>query len=232
MALKVYRIDKSIVGAIFNIFRKTDIPLTAGIIGGNLLRAGNDLVNFDNHYVIKNDDELSRFSNPLGNSWIQGEQYYIRHPKQVRERWLIEAQCFHDFIYREQISEIISYLRSNFSLKHLEILSENENSLEFSAKVPIEELQIEGEATISLINKRELIIDCPRGLKVSEKRSSYIWIDDFQELKAVVDDFNGGEFSHVIEVNNSFGMGLKECNTIGVKAGLATRNKFSIKFKS
>src|SRR5690606_29501635 len=122
-----YRIDTGLVGKVFGIIRETDLP---SMIGSSAFSTNSiklslvDLIAFDNHYVINSKDELNRFENPLGNSWIQKNQYYIRHPKKARERCLIEAEKFHEYIYREQISDIVSFLRANLTLKHLTISSE------------------------------------------------------------------------------------------------------------
>lgn len=231
MNLSVYRIDTGIVGKVFGLFRKTDLPVQATAkIGGSVLLSVNDLVNFENHYVINSDDELGRFENPLGNSWVQKNQYYIRHPKKARERWLIEAEKFHEFIYREQLSDIISFLRANIPLKHLLVSSQDGIDFSAFANVPIEDLQVEGKAQIKLSSKKELIIDCPEGLKISEKRKEFIWINDFQELMSVVDGFVGGEFSHTIEINNSFNMTVKEAKLFGVGESWLKSSKLKISF--
>lgn len=229
----MYRIDTGIVGKAFGFFRKTDLPvqqMASASIGTSVLLAVSDLVNYENHYVINSDDELSRFENPLGNSWVQKNQYYIRHPKKARDRWLIEAEKFHEFIYREQLSEIISFLRANIPLKYLLVSSQEGIDFSAFANVPIEDLQVEGKAQIKLNSKKELVINCPEGLKISEKRKEFIWINDFQELMSVVDGFVGGEFSHTIGIDNSFNITLKEAKLVGVGASWLKSSKLKISF--
>ncbi|SFG92276.1 hypothetical protein SAMN05660649_03137 [Desulfotomaculum arcticum] len=235
MGLNVYRIDTGIVGKIFGIIRQTELPVMSlqkcfGFSHGSIILSIVDLVSSDNHYVIKDQDELERFENPLNNSWIQKSQYYIRHPKKARERYLIEAEKFHEYIYREQISDIVSFLRGNLTLKHLTISSEEGIDFSAFANIPIEDLKVEGKADVKLKSKKELVINCPEGLKISEKRKEYIWINDFQDLLSVVDGFQGGEFRHTIEISNSFGMGLKEAKQIGVGTSWLRKCKFEIKF--
>ena len=145
---------------------------------------------------------------------------------------LIEAEKFHEYIYREQIDEIISFLRSNFSVKHLSIKVNEGNSFSAFAKVPIEGLSIEGEASVELRSNKELFINCSQGLKISEIRNSYVWINDFQDLISVVEDFQDAEFRHSIKINNSFNMSLKEANTIGVGVQWLQDWFFEISFKS
>ena len=115
MSLKIYRIDTSIVGKGFRRLRKSDLPthMAAGFIGQNLIRGISDYLTGDNYYLLDAKTELDRFINPLGNSWIEKTQYYVRHPKTVKDRELIEAQYFQEYILREQISDIVSFLRAN-----------------------------------------------------------------------------------------------------------------------
>lgn len=199
MGLSVYRIDMGVIGKIFGIFRNTDLPTMLGTQGVTTIhkRVGLSLADyfgFDNHYVINTVDELNRFENPLGNSWSKStSQYYIRHPKKASERFLIEAEKFHEYLYREQISDIVAFLRANLSIKHLTISSTAETGFSTFANLPIEDLKIEGKAEVKLSSKKELVINCPEGLKISEKRKEYVWINDFQELLAVVDGFPGGD---------------------------------------
>jgi len=236
VSLSVYRIDTGVIGRIYGVFRKTDLPSLAGAIGFNnsTKKIGLsiiDLMHFDNHYVINTEEELRRFENPLGNSWSKSaSQYYIRHPKKIRERLLIESDKFHEYIYREQISDIVAFLRANLSIKHLTISSATESDFSVFANLPIEELKIEGKAEVKLSTKKELVIDCPEGLKISEKRKEYVWINDYQELLTVVDGFSNGDFRHTIEISNSFGMTLKEASSIGVDGSWLNNRKFEIKF--
>lgn len=237
MSLRIYRIDTSIIGKIFGLMRRTDTPplVTGGINGGlfrNVVRATNDLVNYDNHYIIKDKDELARFQNPLHDSWIVKEQYYIRHPKETRTRWLIEAEKFHEFIYREQVSEIIAFIRANLPVKYLSIRIRQGADFGSFVHVPITGMDLEGSAKIGLNTNTELVIECPEGLKPSEKRKEYVWLDDFQELKEVVDNFSHGEFRHVIRKDNSFCLKAKEAKTIGVGVSWLRTWEFELTFKA
>ncbi|MBW7474308.1 hypothetical protein K0T92_06095 [Paenibacillus oenotherae] len=234
MGLSVYRIDTGVIGKIFGLLRKTDLPTMLGAQGLMTKRvslAVTDFVGFENHYVINSVDELNRFENPLGNSWSKStSQYYIRHPKKARDRFLIEVDKFHEYIYREQISDIVAFLRANLSIKSLTISSAAETDFSAFAHLPIEGLKIEGKAEAKLISKKELVINCPEGMKISEKRKEYVWINDFQELLEVVDGFPGGDFRHTIEISNSFGMTLKEAKLLGIGGSWLNNRKFEIRF--
>ena len=87
MSLKIYRIDTSIVGKGFRRLRKSDLPthMATGFIVQNLIRGISDYLTGDNYYLLDAKTELDRFINPLGNSWIEKTQYYVRHPKTVKD---------------------------------------------------------------------------------------------------------------------------------------------------
>lgn len=230
MTLKIYRIDDSFVGKIFRKLRKPDLPAQA-FIGGNALRGIVDYKTGDNYYLIEK-EELDRFINPLGNSWIEKEQYYVRHPKAVKDRELIETQNFQEYILREQISDIISFLRANIQIKNLYIKSLNNLNFNFGVNVPIENMQVEGNVEIKKYNEYELKITSKTRLKISEKRKNYTWIDDFSTLKAALDNFEGGLFEEKIVIDNSFGIDFKEASKIGMNTKLMGRKEFIIKFEA
>lgn len=234
MSLKIYRIDNSLVGKGFRILRKPDLPVMAAsgtLFGQNFIRGIRDCLTGDNYYLIGN-DELDRFINPLGNSWIQKEQYYVRHPKAIKDRELIEAQNFQEYILREQISDIVSFLRANIQIKNLYIKSLNHLNFNLGVNVPIEDMQVEGNVEIKTYNEYELKITSKTRLKISEKRKNYTWIDDFSTLKVALDNFEGGLFEEKIIIDNSFGMNLKEASIIGMNTKLMEKKEFIIKFEA
>lgn len=237
MSLKIYRIDTSLVGKGFRILRKSDLPTPmataiSGGIGKNLIRGVSDYLTGDNYYLLDAKTELDRFINPLGNSWIEKTQYYVRHPKAVKDRELIEAQNFQEYILREQISDIVSFLRANIQIKELYIKSVNQTSFNFGVNVPIEGMRVEGNVSIDRFSEYELKITSKSRLKISEKRTDYTWINDFSTLKTAVDNFEGGKFEERLIIDNSFGFSLKEANRIGMNTNLMERKEFIIKFEA
>lgn len=234
MSLKIYRIDTSLVGKGFRKLRKSDLPTHIGsaFIGQNLIRAVSDYLTGDNYYLLDAKTELDRFINPLGNSWIEKTQYYVRHPKAVKDRELIESQNFQEYILREQISDIVSFLRANIQIRELYIKSVNQTSFNFGVNVPIEGMKVEGNVSIDRFSEYELKITSKSRLKISEKRTDYTWINDFSTLKTAVDDFEGGKFEERLVIDNSFGFSLKEANRIGMNTNLMGRKEFIVKFEA
>ncbi len=70
----------------------------------------------DKSFILSNKDEIDRFTEAFGNDWVE-DHYYIRYPKSIRKNYLIPESLFHKYIMREQISDIISYVRANFRVK-------------------------------------------------------------------------------------------------------------------
>ena len=238
MSLEVYRIDNSLFGKWFRRIRKSDLP-THRIIGGaamvgslNCIRVMGDFFIGNNYYLLDKKHELNRFINPLGNSWIEKNQYYIRHPKAVKDRELIESQYFQEYILREQISDIVSFLRANIQIKELYIKSLNQTSFNFGVNVPIEQMTVEGNVNIDKFTEYELKITSKSKLKISEKRTNYTWINDFSTLKTAIDNFDGGKFEERLIIDNSFGFSLKEANRIGMNTNLMGRKEFIINFEA
>ncbi len=234
MSLKVYRIDTSIVGKFFRILRKSDLPTPSveGVIGQNLIMGISDYLNGDKYYLLDSKTELDRFVNALGNSWIEKTQYYVRHPKAVKDRELIEAQYFQEYILREQISDIVYFLRANIQIKDLYIKSLSQTSFNFGDKVSMEHMTVEGNVNIDKFTEYELKINSKSRLKISEKRTDYTWINNFSTLKTAIDNFEGGKFEEKLIIDNSFGFSLKEANRTGMNTNLMGRKEFIIKFET
>lgn len=232
MTLKVYRIDNSLVGKGFRKLRKPDLPVMSfSSPFDNVFRGIGDYLTGENYYLI-GEDELSRFINPLKNSWIEKTQYYVRHPKVSKDKELIETQYFQEYILREQISDIVSFLRANIQIKELYIKSLSQTSFNFGCVVPIEQMQVEGNVKIDKYNQYELKITSESRLKISEKRTDYTWINDFLTLKNAIDNFEGGIFEEKLIIDNSFGFSLKEAKRIGMNSTLMGRKEFIIKFEA
>ena len=110
MTLKVYRIDRSFFGKLNNRFKKPDLPLAVMATVGNLFKNISDF-RTENFFVLSENEEVERFTEAYGDEWID-DYYYIRHPKKIRTDILIPATQFHKYIIREQLSDIISYIRA------------------------------------------------------------------------------------------------------------------------
>lgn len=235
METKIYRIDGSLVGKIFRALRKTDTPgprniATASMPMSNLIRGIKDFTVDENIYLIDDMAELNKFDNALGNNWIQKTQYYIRHPKVKRERLLIEAEQFHEYIYREQLSEIVSYLRSEFKLKYLKIEVIQGNKFSSYSNLPIERMSVEGEVKLELKNERVLEIKSTKGMKRSEKRIDYVWLNDFRGLLDAVDNFDEGDFRYSQKINNTLDINSKLYKVVGIDLKWKNTSTFEIEF--
>lgn len=225
MSLKLYRIDRSFFGKLNNRLKQPDIPVAASIIGNPF----KNLVDFnrENSYVLSKDDEISRFTEAYNNDWVD-DIYYIRHPKKCKTDILIPAERFHQYIIREQISDMISYLRANLRVKELEINILRNNSGKLGLNGVIEGLDLEGEANIKFNKSYSAIIQCPRPLKASEKKKNYTWIDEFPHVVEIVDDVEDGKFKINEEFDLSFGLSVKVAKVIGANIEWNTNHTFNL----
>jgi hypothetical protein len=172
MKLKVYRIDRSFIGRIGHFFKKPDLPV-APIPGSGLFGKVGQVVKeitTSHFYILSEPSEISRFRNPHDEELVDNV-YYIRHPKKARTNWLIPANRFHAHIIGEQISEIVSFIRSNANVKYLRVSITDKAGAKFGAKAVIEDVKVEGKAEVELSENHEVIIHCQEPLKASEKRS-------------------------------------------------------------
>ena len=222
MALQVYRIDRSFLGKAGHFFKTPDLPPMAATAGsifgifGHIAKVFTE-VTTENCYILHEEDEIRRFRNPLGESLLD-DVYYIRHPKQARTNHLIPADRFHSYIVREQIADIVSYVRANAPVKRLHVSISSGAGASARLKGVVEGVPLEGSASVKESRAQEVIIECEVPLKASEKRRDYVWMDDFSSTVAAVDEVTGG----AIEINESydlsFGLDAKVAEMMEVSA--------------
>jgi len=230
LTLKVYRIDKGIFGKIVNTLKKADLPTAKAATApsmGNFLKNVSDYRR-DESYVLSKDDEINRFTEAYGDEFID-DKYYVRHPKKIKTDYLIPADKFHQYIIREQISDMIDYMRSNLRIKELEINILRQDKGKVGLKGILEGLSLSGETTLDIKTGYTAKIKCTRPLKASEKKQTYTWIDEFPHLISIVDDAVDGEFSLNEKFDFSFGLSAKVADAYGMNLDWNTSHAFEFK---
>lgn len=223
--LKIYRIDTSFFGKLNNRFKAPDLPVQNALIGNPFKNLSD--YNRENSYVLSKESEIERFSEAFGNDWVEDE-YYIRHPKKIKTDVLIPAERFHQYIIREQISDIISYIRANVRVKKLEISFEKGIVSGVGVQGIVDGISFEGSVNASCSSEYSVLIDCNRPLKASEKKKEYIWIDEFQHLQAVIDETFDSRFEINEAFDLSFGLDVKAAKLVGMNAALSAQYSFKI----
>ncbi len=232
MSLKVYRIDKSFFGKINNMFKTPNLPASASLIGaiGSLTKNVNDLL-ADNVFVLHKEDEISRFKEANGNE-LSENVYYVRHPKKLKTDILIPSSDFHHYIIREQLSEIISYLRANLSIKSINLSLKKSQGGKVGLSGIVDGLLLNAEAKMALEEDFSVSIDCPRSLKPSEKEKVFCWIDELSQFTAAVDDFAMGSCSITERFDFSFGLSLDVAKQVGLDLSLHKKHELIIEFEA
>jgi hypothetical protein len=219
MALQIYRIDRSFIGSVGHFFKKPDLPVQAAVSGlictlGRIAKVYAE-VTTDNCYILHEEDEIRRFRNPLGANLLD-DVYYIRHPKKSRTDCLIPADQFHSYIVREQIADIISYIRANVQVKRLRVSIDSGVGASVNAKGVFDGLPLEGSVSVKQSSAHEVIIECATPLRASEKRRDFIWLDDFASTVAAIDEVTGGSIEINEDYDLSFGLNAKLAAMISV----------------
>ncbi len=214
MSLKVYRIDRSLFGKLNNKLKSPDLPVMGAFFLGNPFKNYKDYKSKD-FFVLSKDDEIARFTEVFNDEWVN-DVYYIRHPKKIKTDILIPASEFHSYIMREQLADIVSYIRANLRVTALDIEITRKNGASVSTKGVFDGIQLEGKATLNKSRANKVTIQCDQPLKVSEKRQNYIWMDEFPHIVAMLDEADEGTFTVSESYDLSFGLGLDLAEQIGV----------------
>ena len=162
MDVRIYKIDTGLTGKNFSSDKRTNFPIGGKTNSfysvGNLMRGLQDYFLQGNLYFIDKEEELEKFENPLGDRWIAKRKYYINHPKKSRENYLIEANKFHEYIFREQLEEVVNYLHSQLHINSLKIEVKEGNDFSSYTNLSIEEMKLNGEGKAELKDNKTLEI--------------------------------------------------------------------------
>lgn len=261
MDVRIYKIDTGLTGKNFSSNKRNNFPIGGKANSfysiGNLMRGLEDYFLQGNLYFIDKEEELEKFENPLGDRWIAKRKYYINHPKKSRENYLIEANKFYEYIFREQLEEAANYLHSELHINSLKIEVKEGNDFSSYTNLPIEEMKLNGEGKGVLKDNKTLEIKWNedvaendqitqatesnvnlntevKGNKVfAGKLNEYLWIEDFKELTQKVNEkkaSNREDFSYNLEVDNSFEISEKIAKKIGVNPTWLKKCSFKFTF--
>jgi hypothetical protein len=226
MNLQVYRIDRSILGQVGRWFKAPPVAAANFAIGDKILRTIHDTTN-DNFYILHDTNEINYFEHALGEHLLD-DVYYVRHPRVARGKQLIPAKIFYTHIISEQISEIVSYVRSAAPVKRLRVRLADSAGMKINAKAVVENLPVKGGASVSLGAEHEVVIDCSAPLNVSERRSEYVWMNNFESTCVAIDGVRNG----TVKINEKFDLGgrftFEQAKRIGVSGSLDRTSRYEI----
>lgn len=208
MDVRIYKIDTGLTGKNFSSDKRTNFPIGGKTNSfysvGNLMRGLEDYFLQGNLYFIDKEEELEKFENPLGDRWIAKRKYYINHPKKSRENLLIEANKFHEYIFREQLEEIANYLHSELHINSLKIEVEEGNDFSAYTNLPIEEMKLNGEGKAELKDNKTLEIKWSenfaknnKATQVTESNANLKSVENFKS--SLEDNYKEKETYNTIE---------------------------------
>lgn len=148
MMVRVYRIDRGVLGKVVNFLKTPPLPVAAAFSPVNI-RDNLGYLFRKNFFVLSREEEISRFRDPLGRDLVDGV-YHIRHPKKAMTDCLLPANEFHRFIIREQIADIISYVRAKVNVRNLSVTIARAGGGSINVGAIVEGLPLEGEVSLQL----------------------------------------------------------------------------------
>lgn len=187
--------------------------------------------------AIKSEEELTKYHNPLGNSWVESDriqgikQLYIRHPKRQYSHLLIEAEHFYDYIEDEYYNELYNYILSHCSPTLIKVDKKAKSSLGINIAIDTkkskpQEPMKKGRKLVKkeLDNYATLDYSRNRGnyMALQFKRSphvqplpQYVWLE--KSLMTAINGLTkGARLSKRVEVKNSFGLTSSMAKRIGL----------------
>ncbi len=166
--------------------------------------------------IIKNNEELSKYINAGGNTWVtNGKQSYVCHPKISKNNVLIEAQNFYDTIEEEEKSELINFIFSHCPAKSVKIDREENTEIKAKGKAKVELANAEAGINYSKAYGNYYSWNSPVGPKQTEPKDEYLWLDN-SIMDSICQLSEGASFSQVYERDFTFGFTAKEAKSVGL----------------
>ena len=152
---------------------------------------------------------------------------YARHPKAAKSNTVVAAPTFHQHVIKEQIAEIIRYLRSELHMSSVRITVRSEKTGKvlvgstFKGVPILARLGVKADQSITLEQKSHK----PKRVRSSEP---YVWIDDFPELKAAAKSARHGQFVATQLSDLSFGLSLPAAKFANISADWLSSFQFIV----
>lgn len=183
--------------------------------------------------IIKSVEELEKYENANGNSWITTEkslkqkQYYIRHPKKLSRNILIEAKSFYAYIEEEQKDELIDFIMSHCPAKCIRIDRVEVVEMNGQVSANANGADLNSNAASGQMKGNYYSYNNPNGVPKTEPRNNYFWIDKsiMRSISALTE---GATLTQAYESDFTFGLSVGEAKTIGLDLGKHKKYSYTI----
>lgn len=181
--------------------------------------------------IIKNNEELSKYINAGGNTWVtNGKQSYVCHPKISKDNVLIEAQNFYDTIEEEEKSELINFIFSHCPAKLVKIDREENTEIKAKGRAKVELANADVGVNYSNAYGNYYSWSSPAGPKPTEEKSEYLWLDN-SIMDSICQLSEGSSFSQVYERDFTFGFTAKEAKSVGLDVSKCKKYYYKIQIE-
>lgn len=208
--------------------------LSVGIsLTPDVIKSLKRLVEDNRFFLITSLDELHEYENANGNEWVinnkalKQKQYYIRHPKKLNRNLLIEAKSFYEYIEEEQKDELIDFIMSHCSAKHIQIDRTELVEANVKAKGNAKGADVHGGVNGGKFKGNYYNFTNPNGTERTLPRDNYFWIDKslMRSISALTE---GSCLTQSYESDLTFGLSIGEAKTIGLDLGKRKKYSYTI----
>ncbi len=175
--------------------------------------------------IIDDPEELKKFMHHQGDELVSGA-FYVDHPK--RAMHLIPPSAFHETIAKEQMHEIVTFLRSVLPVTHVEVVMEDKKQAGAGGKARHKGLD-DLEATFEHRRWLRVVGDYrnPVIIPLAPERP-LIWRDKFNIIYDGVKGATGGSLTFNESVDMSLGFTLELANLVGVEANWLSMKSLTV----
>jgi len=172
-------------------------------------------------HAITTYDELGKYRNLSGNSWVETDkikgtkQIYVQHPKKVYANYLIEAEAFYDYIDDEYYNELYNFIMSHCQPKLIKIDRRYKTAINANINVRVPAKKGGGGLDYSRIAGNYMSMEFKKS-PIVKPFERYVWLE--RSLMTAIRGLTpGAKLSKKVEVDNSFGLNASLAKRIGLK---------------
>lgn len=177
--------------------------------------------------IIDNLVELEKFIHREEDEFKPGS-FYIAHPKQ--KNLLIPTSSFHGSIAKEQMSDIVAFLRSKLPVTRIEVVMEDLKRGGLNGRAPQSGVDDAG-LNFEHLRVLRLLAEYNEPKRVPLGQLPLLWIDQFKIIQESVKGANAGIMVFEDSADLSFGLNAKFAKTIGIEANWLSKKQVTVNVK-
>jgi hypothetical protein len=158
---------------------------------------------------------------------VQVNVTYAVHPDVAKPNSVVVASEFHHVIVREQIADLVAFIRSAVRAVAIRIEVESEGSGKAEGSF-FSRFSLKADGAVTKRHSIELEYDDPRKVEATERP---YWLRLFPEIVAAFNNAERGTIKRSVSVDTTFGLSASLAKQAGIDLSWLGRQRFDVEAK-